>query len=343
MQNQNWFPCLFSNGICLFRSNTFQYLLLTVVLLSASSNGSASNIKCRFSTNNQDIFWTGGIVSGFVDFVNDDESNLKLERINAELIGEFVQVGKKINASVPRNISRVKFHTDRVLVHPIGTQGNFPVPYGSHSWPFRFQLRTNLPPSLNNNDQDISSIHYSIHITLVRPEWYTFNLETKCSIVVKHLSSPVNAQKVEKKNKNVDDIRMRGVLLEDVVAAGNNFSFEVDFHNDKRSKLNRITATLVQTQQLNSNEKHRVVLVKQVLQNTQEFKGKRFNGIYQMRVPYTAPATFTYEITSNYASKWLTVHYHVHIEADLPGLFADIELTLPITVTNTMPKKYPRI
>ncbi|CAF1279608.1 unnamed protein product [Adineta steineri] len=341
MKNQNWFPCLFSNGICLFRINIFQYLLLTLVLLSATSDGSSRT--CRFPKNNHNVFWTGGIVSGFIDFVNDDESRLKLERINAELIGEFVQVGKKINDSLPRNISRVKFHTERVLVHPIGTQGNFRVPYGTNSWPFRFQLGTNLPPSLNNNDPYMSSIHYFIHITFVRREWYNLNFESKCPIVVKHLSSSVNAQKVEAKDKNRKGIRMHAVLPENFVTAGNYFSFEVDFYNDKRSTLKIITATLIQNQQLNSEENNLFVLQKQVLQNTQDFKGKRFNGIFRMDVPHTAPAAFTYQLTSNYAKKHLAVNYYVLIEAHLPGFFTNINLILPITITNAMPKKNLRI
>ena len=143
MTSQRWFSCASTNLV---------HLLLTLLLATAILHGSEWDINCRFIQNNKNVFWTGDSIEGFVDFVNIDHTGLKLERINADLVGELVRhVTHKKNGRESKTISHELFFNQRILVHPIGGVGKFPIPYGNNSWPFRFHLNNSLPPSFHSN------------------------------------------------------------------------------------------------------------------------------------------------------------------------------------------------
>jgi hypothetical protein len=335
------FSYLSCNLVYSSQSGIYQYLFFTLILLSASSSGSEWNIKCRFPEKNQNVFWTGELISGFIDFVNIDHANLKLERINAELIGEFVyKVVKKTNKSESTSKSQLRFYSERILVHPIGGQSKFSVPYGSHSWPFQIRLSNSLPPSVQTTDSNDPFIHYFLLITFVRPEFLKSNVEKTCPIaVVKNSPLPVNVIKPKEEGKSRKDVHLRIILHKNVVVAGQNILFDVELKNPKKKRINRISVSLIQTLELGPTNTNQLYVVKQDLEKIQKFEWTHFNDTFQLQVPRTTLPTFSFSLPTNSTQQWrAAASYLLKFEAHRPGWFTNIALSLPVNIIGPMKK-----
>jgi hypothetical protein len=199
MKNKYSCSCLYSNLVHSFHSVTYQCLFLTLILIGSSSGGLESNILCRFSEQNQTVFWTGEFVSGNIECTNSDHQELKLKSIEIELIGLLVYknvlTGSRNRPSV--STGRKTFFNQRLNLNSTNARGNFLLSYGNHKWPFPFFLNDSLPPSLKQKKSSDSFIHYFLQIVFVRPQWYRRNIKKKIPIVVKHASSPVDVMEVE--------------------------------------------------------------------------------------------------------------------------------------------------
>jgi hypothetical protein len=337
MKKQCGFPWLSSKRV---------YLFLTLILLSANSCKSEWDIKCRFGENGHNVFWTGEAISGFVDFVNNDHADLKLERINAELIGELrYRPEKKANSTESNSSNAVVFVTERIVVHPIGGQGKFQVPYGSHSWPFRLRLNGSLPASVDKNDSNLPVIRYFIRVKFVRPEWYNSNVERLCHIIVKHSALPTNVSKLEKQDTSKrKGVRLRVTLQKNAVNAGSNFSIDIDLDNPRQNYIDHISVTLVQNLELGSGKQEQYNLVRKNLEKIQKVKDKHFAGNFQLTVPHTASASFSFQLPStSYTTQSLAIRYSLQFGLHLRGFFTNIYLQFPVIVTNTMPKRGAKI
>ena len=317
-----------------------RYVVLMWIFLSASSHGSNWNIKCRYADDRLNVFWTSEAIEGAVDFVNTDHANLILERINAELIGEYVQkVTQRVNYTDVEDESRIRFLAERIIVHPIGTMGKFPVPYGSHSWPFRFRLNDSLPPTFNMHTHTSPFIHYFIRITFVRSQWYKSNPEQICPIVVKPLSHMKPTRIGNETTSRKKGVRMRVILHNNVVVAGSNISFDLHLHNPKQVLVRRVSMIFSRSLQMPTNASVKVDnLIGKDLEKTKRFSGRELNENFQINVSSTALPTFSFRLLSNSTKYPLAVSYKLRFETHLRGFFTNVVLEFPVTVTELMPE-----
>jgi len=180
MKNKSSCSCLYSNVVHSFPSVTYQCLFFTLILIASINGSLESNIMCRFSEQNQTVFWTGEFVSGNIECIKSDHQELKLKSIDVELIGLLVyKCGMRgtRNGAVRKFPSSKIFFNQRLNLRSANAQGNFLLPYGNDKWPFRFFLNDSLPPSLKPNKPTDSYIHYFLQIVFFRPEWYKKNIK----------------------------------------------------------------------------------------------------------------------------------------------------------------------
>ncbi len=325
-----------SNVVHSFHSVIYQCLLFTLILIVSINGGLESNIMCRFSEQNQTVFWTGEFVSGNIEFINSDHQELKLKSIDVELIGLLVYknvlTGTRNRARI--STSRKTFFNQRLNLNSANARDDFLLPYGNHKWPFRFFLNDSLPPSLKPKKSSDSYIHYFLKIVFVRPEWYKKNIKKSIPIVVKRASSPVDATKVEAQGKNRKGLHLHVILQKSAVAAGKNVSFDVQIQNPKKVLINRITVTLAQHLILGPAQKRRLNLLNETLKTLNQFKNPHFHENFQFHVPHTTPPTFSFNISSSDREPPIIISYKLHFEAHLDGFYTNIRLQLPLTITD---------
>jgi hypothetical protein len=319
-----------------FQRRIYQYLFLTLIFIGSSSGGLKSNIICRFSGNDHNIFWTGDFVSGTIELVNNDYKDLKLKSIDAQLIGEFVYTKETVqnwNKS-SRTTYRETFFKKVLILRSDGGKNSFLLTYGNHVWPFRFLLNAFLPSSVEQTRFDGPYVHYFLRIVFVRPEWYRWNIEKTFPIVVKHVSPPVNATQLEGQKTNRKGVRLQVILHNSAVSNGKNFSFAVDIRNAKRHLIRRISMKLVQIRHLGPTREEQSYLIDRDLEKIHRFRDTNFHENFQLYVPHTALPTFSFHLSSSYDTMSLVVHYELRFEAHLRGFFTNIRLQLPLIVTN---------
>jgi len=319
-----------------FHSVTYQCLFLTLILIGSSSGGLKSNIICRFSEQNQTVFWTGEFVSGNIEFTNPDNRELKLKSVNVELTGVLFYktflAGTGFKSS--KSFSHKTFFNQRLNLNSSNERGDVIPPYGNHKWPFRLFLNDSLPPTLKQKKSSDSFISYALRIVFVRPEWYRRNIKKGIPINVKHASLPVDVLKVEAQQKNKQDVLFHVILQKSVVAVGKNVSFDVKIQNPKEVLINRVSVTLVQHLNLGSVQKSQRNLLNETLKAINQFKDPHLHKNFQLHVPDTTPPTFSFHNPSINNGPPIAILYELHFEAHLSGFYNNIRLQLPLIITD---------
>ncbi|CAF1457161.1 unnamed protein product [Adineta steineri] len=294
-----------------------RYFLLILILLNKNLVTSESNIECRFDEQDDNIFWIGETITGFVDFVNKDNTDLKLARIDGELIGEVVALVRVETESdeveKEEEVKEIIFN-QKILVHPHHTNGSFPVRRGKQSWPFRFQLTEDLPPSFEQKKIDI----------------HRFNIHKICLIVVKQPGRLLSLTTLKTEKTSRNGVRLRVTFEKNVVIAGNNVSFNVDLINPKGALIRHVSIVLTQYVDCNFREKT-FNIIKQDLDYIKSLKHKSINRNFQIPIPSTTPVTFKFDNS-------ITNHYKLHFEVHLRGIFTIIKLEFPIIVMDLIPE-----
>ncbi|CAF3957676.1 unnamed protein product [Adineta steineri] len=310
-----------------------RYFLLILILLNKNLVTSESNIECRFDEQDDNIFWIGETITGFVDFVNKDNTDLKLARIDGELIGEVVALVRVETESdeveKEEEVKEIIFN-QKILVHPHHTNGSFPVRRGKQRWPFRFQLTEDLPPSFEKKKIDIVKIHYYIRFSFIRPEWHRFNIHKTCPIVVKQPGRLLSLTTLKTEKTSRNGVRLRVTFEKNIVIAGNNVSFNVDLINPKGALIRHVSIVLTQYVECDSREKT-FNIIKQDLDYIKSLKHKSINRNFQIPIPSTTPVTFEY-------GNSITNHYKLHFEVHLRGILTNIKLEVPIIVMDLTPE-----
>ncbi|CAF1347289.1 unnamed protein product [Adineta ricciae] len=312
------------------RSRLCRFFLFILILSSKKFVLSDTSVACRFDEQDDNIFWIGETITGFVDFVHKDSADLKLERIDGELIGETVTkvLEETENGNVERKVEEIIFN-QKIFVGPLNTKGSFSVERGKHSWPFRFQLADDLPPSFEQNKTDVFKVHYYIRFSFVRSEWYRFNIHKTCPIVVRQPGRllPLTKLKAEKSSRN--GVRLRVMHDRNVVIAGHKLSFNANFINPKQALIRRVSIILTEYIEYDGREKS-VDIIKQDLDYIKALKDKHIDRNFQILIPSTTPVTFTFaDSTAN--------HYKLRFEVHLRGIFTNIKLEIPIVVMDLVP------
>ncbi|UJR34817.1 hypothetical protein I4U23_027598 [Adineta vaga] len=308
-----------------------RYFLLIFILLNKNLVASQSNIECRFDEQDDNIFWIGETITGFVDFINKDNTDLKLERIDGELIGEVVaQVVEETDAGdIETEVKEIIFN-QKVLVHPRNTKGSFSVRRGKQSWPFHFQLNEDLPPSFEQKKISLVKIHYYIRFSFIRSEWYKFNIDKTCSMIVKQPGRLLSLTKLKTEKTSRNGVRLRVTFDKNVVITGNDLSFNVDLINPKGALIRYVSIVLTEYVECNSRVKT-FNIIKQDLDYIKSLKHKHIDRNFQIPIPSTTPVTFKFgDSIANY--------YKLHFEVHLRGMFTNIKLEVPIIVMDLIPK-----
>lgn len=326
---------LYSNLGHSLRSVTYQCLFLTIILIHLTDCTLESNIICRFSEPNQTVFWTGTFISGNIEFANMDRHSLKLKRIDVELIGALVHIdalsGTRFSSSA-KTTRKVFFNQNNF--NSTKKQAELLLANGHHQWPFLFFLNDTLPPSFKQKNVSDSYIYYYIRMKFVRSEWYRRNIQKTVPIVVKQTSLPVATNKVEAKIENRLGCRLHISLLKSFVKAGENASFDVEITNPKENLIDGISVTLEQHLKLGYTPKIDLNLLNEVLQATNQLKQSYFRKNFQLHIPQTILPTITPYNTMDKSQPPMVVNYELHFKAHLSGLFTNLQLQLPLIITN---------
>ncbi len=226
-------------------------------------------------------------------------------------------------------VEEIIFH-QKILVHPYNKNGSFPVRRGTQSWPFRFQLTEDLPPSFDESKVNIVKIHYYIRFSFIRPEWYRFNIHKRFPVVVKQPGKLLKGipMKTEKTSRN--GVRLRVTFNKNIVVVGTNLSFNVDLINPKEALIRRVSMTFIQYVECDS-EKEQFHIIKQDLDYIKSSKQKHINKNYQIPLPSTISVTFSIDNS-------IMNYYKLHFEVHLRGFFTNIQVEVPIAIMNLIPE-----
>ena len=312
----------------------FSYILLTLILNDPISGKLGSNIICRFSQSNRTTYWTGEFISDIIECTNADRQELKLKRIDFELIG---RLGYKYVSGTRNSGMRTgtkTFLEERLNLNSSKVQSGFRLRSGTHQWPFRFYLNDSLPPSVERRKSFDSFIYYYIKIVFVRPEWHKGNIEKTIPLVVKHKSPPVVPTKVAAQETYQKDIRLHVNLQKSFVAVGKNISFDVEIFNPKEVLIKRVSVALVQELTLGPNQEKSRSLLAETLETFNQFKNTHLGKNFQFRIPDAIPPTFLFHFPAKYHEPSIAIGYHLHFEAYLGIFSTDIHLKLPLIITD---------
>ena len=310
------------------------YFLFILILNEGISGKLESNIICRFAQSNRTVFWTGEFVSDTIECTNADRQELKLKRIDFELIG---RLGYKYVSGTRNSNMRTDtktFLNERLNLNSSKTQSGSRLRSGTHQWPLRFYLNASLPPSVEQRKTFDSFIYYIIKIIFVRSEWYKRNIEKIIPLVVKHKSSSVVSTKVEKHETNRNDVRLHVILQKSFVAVGKNISFDVEIDNPKEILIKRISVALVQELKLGPNQEKSRSLVDETLKTFNQFKNTHLRKNFQFRIPDAIPPTFLFHFPVKYYEPPISISYALQFDVHLPGIYTDIHLKLPLIITD---------
>ncbi|CAF0902773.1 unnamed protein product [Adineta steineri] len=270
------------------------------MILNKNLVASESNTECRFDEQDDNIFWIGETITGFVDFVNKDNTDLKLARIDGELIGEVVALVRVETESdeveKEEEVKEIIFN-QKFLVHP---------------------HHTNV------------KIHYYIRFSFIRPEWHRFNIHKTCPIVVKQPGRLLSLTTLKTEKTNRNGVRLRVTFDKNVVIAGNNVSFNVDLINPKGALIRHVSIVLTQYVECDSREKT-FNIIKQDLDYIKSLKHKSINRNFQIPIPSTTPVTFNF-------GNSIANYYKLHFEVHLRGILTNIKLEVPTIVMNLIPE-----
>lgn len=333
MKSQYWFTCLYSHLVYSFPNGIYQYVFLTLLLMSSCNCGSESNIICRFAEKNRTFFWTGEELTGNIEFLNSEYKKLSLKRIEVKLIGEFVYGVRQRSSNITGDDSRQEiFFSKKLFLQSSNGATEFVLSYGDHQWPFQFLLDDDLPPSLEQNIYNGSSIRYSLQIEFVRPEWLKVNLRKTIPIVVKYKSTSRSAVQLEAQDKSRKGVIFHVVLQQKLVTAGNDFSFDIDVRNPKKALIRRISMTLIQTLDLDPTDRKLSTLLEKNLEKTHRVRSTHLKENFQLQMPRSAPPTFTFHFPSSSEKLSIGVSYKLQFEVHLRGFFTNIRVQLPLIV-----------
>ncbi|CAF1404823.1 unnamed protein product [Rotaria sordida] len=194
-------------------------------------------IKCLFDDQNKTQYWTGDMVSGVINFINNGYPDLKLKNINITLVGPSKRTTTK---------HEVIFFEEELISTSINNGSDFVLPVGNYTWLFRGRLGHVLPPSTRQTVSSSPYIRYFVRVRLSRSEWYKLDFQTDFRIIVRLNSSwPENVTRIEKQESQ-RGVQIRVSLPKNVVTAGNKLAFDIDIHNSEQVPIRSLSATLVQ-------------------------------------------------------------------------------------------------
>ncbi|CAF1274740.1 unnamed protein product [Adineta steineri] len=313
---------------------------------SINSNGNKTDdflLTCQFDNQNKNQYWSGDNVSGTIELINNNYPEFKLRSLNITLVGMFVYTtsSKTGNKGLSKKTKHeVLFFEKDLIVKSINNENQFVLPLGNYTWSFSSRLDQPLPPSIEQFKTSIPSIRYFVRLKMVRPEWYKRDFYKESGIIVRDNSSwPANVTRFEKQSESRRGIQARVNFPKTVVAAGNRLSFDVDLHNPQKAPVRGISATLTQIWEIGRIKTVRLELLDTKLEKFESLSIEKFHKTFELNVPETIPATFSSNLTSLSTRILLNIHYELTIKVDIDGIFADINLEVPLIIINAIEKK----
>lgn len=297
----------------------------------------ADNISIEFDKQYSSIYQTGETVSGKVEFLNNAQVELKLKNIIIELVGNLVYTTSRGSGhSRTTDIHAVPFFTEKQIVRSANKEDSFILESGNHTWPFALHLADSLPPTLEQTRYNGPYVRYVVRVQLVVPQWYKKNIQQTSFITVHSLSSSMPTIKSQDNNKNRKDVHLEAFLQNNVAVSGKNVSLDLDLHNPTHVTIIRVSLTLIQQRLLGPAGKEDIVVLKKDLNGIQDFQGEHLHNKFEFQLPTNIPSTYSCTPPQWSARKPLEVNYELHLEAHIAGFFTNVELRLPITVTNNV-------
>ncbi|CAF3419963.1 unnamed protein product [Rotaria socialis] len=303
------------------------------------------SIECQFTDKDKTEYVTGEIVSGTIEFFNSDDSELKFKKINIILVGEVVyNISEKIGKTTSTKTYRMVFFQQDFLSHTIGNDSGISLPIGRYTWSFSGLVDHLLLPSINITDPKSPLVHYFIRIEMTQIKWYKKNVYKNFFLNVRH-NSPlfVNVTRVESQEKN-RNVHIHVTLPKNRVVTESKFLFDIDLHNSNEVLIYGVSASLVQIWDISSRRipgdqlfyvnRQQVQILYRDLEGTQSFRGEHFHRSFELFVPRTIPPTCSIEHPSSLTGARIVLSYELLIKVQVSGLFSDIDMKIPVIVSN---------
>ena len=206
---------------------------------------------------------------------------------------------------------------------------------GTYTWPFEFNLPTDLPPSSGPNPQSYPHIKYYTRFVLDRP-WYTPNVTQTLFLTISprmdlRLMNGVQ-EMLHFAGQNRKQLRLQGCLLHGGIVPGQSLSCQINLHNPERTRIKSIEATLVQHRQTAADQ-HNETICSVSLPGLGDFNESHLQHHFDLLVPpiYLTP-TYTFTTPSHGYSYYLKVHYELRLEVKPHGIFTKFVASVPVVV-----------
>lgn len=288
---------------------------------------------------------TGETVSGTIEFFNSDDPELKFKKINIILVGEIVyNTSERSGKSTSRTTHRVIFFEEDFFSDVIGNESDVFLPIGRHTWSFSGLLDNRLLSSTDKTDMTSPLVHYFIRIEMIHIKSHKKNIYKNFFINVRHNSSPfVNVTRVEKQEESAY-LHIYVTLPKNHVVTGNKLILDIDLRNPNQVLVYSISAYLVQIWYIRSTKKpgdtlfygnqQKNQIFHRKLEGTQSFRGEHFYRSFELFVPPTVPPTCSIEHPSSPTRAEIVLRYELLIKVYASGLFSEIEMKIPVIVSN---------
>jgi hypothetical protein len=303
------------------------------------------SIECQFTDQNKTDYVNGESVEGTIEFFNSNDPDLKLKQINIILIGEIVyNVSESSGKTRSTRTYRTRFFQQDLLPHAIGNESGVFLPIGKHTWSFSGLLDHFLLPSTDKTDTNRVLVHYFVRIEMVQIKWHKENIYKNFFINVRHNSSPfVNVTRIEKQERSAY-VDIRVTLPKNHVVTGNKLIFDIDLNNSNQKLIHGIWVSLVQFWNIrtlrNPNDltfygnQEKAQILHQILEGTQSIRDKHLNRRFELFVPRTVLPTCIVEHPSSPTRANIFLSYELLIKVSASGLFSDVEIKIPVIVSN---------
>ncbi|CAF1623360.1 unnamed protein product, partial [Didymodactylos carnosus] len=234
------------------------------------------------------------------------------------------------------------YGTKIILAQPPHGQDEIQLDPGQYKYQFNIQLPDKLPPSLHETDYPY--VKYFLQVLVDKP-WYKPDSRQRINFRIfprVNLLQISNAMSVLRFNsQNRKDIVLHGTLEKASFVPGEIITLNLNIHNQNRITIKHIDVFLIQRYIVETCRRRRI-LFRVTIPHIENINDEQIKETCCIITPtLNIPPTYEYHSTKTRTPVHVSIHYELKFEVKVKGLFADFDLTIPITCgTDPQPREH---
>lgn len=283
------------------------------------------------------VYYTGEVVSGHVQLIVDD-GHVEIGQIDIALIGEVGYITKRENHGPSSRTGtiyhRLPFLQDEVgLASPNGEGGKLTFKRGRHTFPYQFEIPSNMPPSVRDPHSYPHS-RYGLHVRIDNARQQTDPQKMHFLTVVPYVSIsqyPQCLQPTSFENPVRKDVTIRGNLRKSGYVPGEHIQGTLEVYNPKRTFIKDLSYSLVEKHRI-GNATREQTIIKDVLPEFTQRQDAQAVQPFSIPIPTTSILpTFQFEGGDKVPTQ-VHVTHHLKFSLSTAEGFTNCDVTIPIVI-----------